>query len=100
MRGLCGAAGIAPETLYRWFRGETEPDLGSIRQLADALTVTRAEIVAAIDGQLPPPDFRRELGEAMREFLQAAQEAGVLALLPSPPAGQDDEHRNEDQASA
>lgn len=85
MRGLCAAAGIAPETLYRWFRGETEPDLGSIRQLAAALEVGRAEIVAAIDGQLPPPNWRSDLDGAMREFVASLQAAELMPPPPNPP---------------
>jgi hypothetical protein len=50
LRGFCAAAGIHPETLYAWFRGETEPNLGSLGQLAATLGVRRWEIVAAMDG--------------------------------------------------
>jgi len=79
MRGLCKEAGITPETLYRWFRGGTDPDLGSVRQLASALKVNRAELVAAIDGQLPPPNFQADLAEAVKVGIaQVLQEQGLV----------------------
>lgn len=80
MRGLCSEAGIAPETLYRWFRGETEPDLGSVRQLADALKVTRAEVVAALDGQLPPPNWQTELAAEVERGMRTVLAEQGLAL--------------------
>jgi transcriptional regulator with XRE-family HTH domain len=62
MRGLCEASGITPETLYAWFRGDNEPSLGLLAQLAEALGVSRWEIVAAMDGEIAarPGDPRLE----------------------------------------
>ena len=52
-RGITGVAdrsGINRDTLYAWFKGEGEPSLSLLQQLADALGVTRSEVVAAIRG--------------------------------------------------
>lgn len=52
IRGLARETGISAETLYRWFRGD-EPELGSLRPLAEALKVRRFQLVAAFDGDGP-----------------------------------------------
>jgi transcriptional regulator with XRE-family HTH domain len=86
-RGISGVAdksGINRDTLYAWFAGQGEPSLDRLEPLAQALGVTRAEIVAAIDGQLPPPNWRADLDGAMREFLASAQAAGVIEVRATP----------------
>ena len=82
--GIAATAGVHRDTLYHWFSGEGEPSLTALRSLADAVKVRRAEIVAAIDGQLPPPDFRSDLQAAMADFLRSGVAAGVLEVLPNP----------------
>lgn len=86
--GIAQAAGINRDTLYHWFGGEGEPSLTAVSALAQALRVSRAEIVAAIDGQLPPPDWRQDLEVAMQDFLRSAQAAGVIEWRASRPASQ------------
>jgi hypothetical protein len=34
---VAGAAGVAPSTWYRWRKGQTEPELGKLRRVADAI---------------------------------------------------------------
>lgn len=90
-RGISGVAdrsGINRDTLYAWFRGEGEPSLDRLEPLAQALGVTRADIVAAIDGQLPPPNWRADLDGAMRDFLASAQAAGVIEVHSTPQPSQ------------
>lgn len=63
IRKLADNAGIDKDTLYMWFRGDGEPSLSSLRGLATALNVERADIVAAMDGLEPqsaaPPKWAR-----------------------------------------
>lgn len=51
--GLASETGITRETLYTWFRGETDPSLSNLAALAAALKVRRTEILAAMDGEAP-----------------------------------------------
>lgn len=53
--GLAAATGLTRETLYSWFRGETEPSLANLRTLAAALGVRPWELVAALDGDEAEP---------------------------------------------
>ena len=67
LRKLADDAKIGPETLYRWFRGTTEPDLGSLARVAAACKVRRVDLVAVMDGvpaptqKEPPPEWAGEL---------------------------------------
>lgn len=65
MRGLAAKAGTTAETLYSWFRGDTEPSLASLTELAAAVGVNRSEILAVMDGLAPTvpldQDLRREI---------------------------------------
>lgn len=70
------------KTLYAWFNG-TPPDLASLGVVASRLGVTRAEIVAAMDGTDFPAALPARLREGMRAFLEAAQAEG---LVPAPPS--------------
>jgi len=56
LRGLAEEASIGPETLYRWFRGDSEPDLGTLARVAVACGVSRTVLVAAMDGEEVPFD--------------------------------------------
>lgn len=61
LRRLADDAKIGPETLYRWFRGDSEPDLGTLRRLAQACGVSRTALVAAMDGEeISTPDPEQE----------------------------------------
>lgn len=86
--GIADKSGINRDMLYAWFNGESEPSLDRLTPLAAALEVTRAELVAAIDGQLPPPNWRADLDAAMRDFLSSAIAAGTIEVRPIPPTSQ------------
>lgn len=88
IRGLCSATNIAPESMYAWFRGETEPQLGSLTKIAEALGVSRVEVLAAMDGQLAEPSeeqARRIAREEALTVLQEAIDAGRIRVLPETP---------------
>ena len=72
LRGLCRKIGVVPETLYGWLRGDNDPSLGGLAALADALGVSRWQIVAAMDGEteIVPLDDRTR--QAIREEVRAA----------------------------
>ena len=82
MRGLCREAGITPEQLYVWFRGEGEPRLDTLGELARALRVTRADLVAALDGYDLQAAIRQEIAReveaAVRPLRDLLLEAGLL----------------------
>lgn len=62
MTSLAVKAGVRRPTLYAWFRAEDAPNMASLRTLAGALGVTRAEIMAAMDST--PLDAINGLSEA------------------------------------
>lgn len=82
--GLAEFTGVKRQQLHEWFAANVEPNLGSLDQLAGKLRVTRAEIVAAMDGQLPPPNWRAELDAAMKDFLASAVASGAIVVPASP----------------
>lgn len=57
--GLAKSIGSSTESIYAWFRGDSEPSMAHLRELAIALDVTRAELVMALDGSGPTPDVAR-----------------------------------------
>ena len=61
--GLAASTGLTRETLYSWFRGETELSLANLRTLSAALGVRPWELVAALDGDEPvvPDDQVRRI---------------------------------------
>lgn len=67
MRGFCRKAGITPETLYSWFRGDTSPSWENLDAIASTLAVKRFQLVAAMDGEAPVV----RLDQATREALRA-----------------------------
>lgn len=81
VNGLADATGVKRQQMYEWFNATVEPNMGSLEKLARGLKVTRAEIVAAMDGQLPPPDWRRELREALATAISEAAVRGAEAAL-------------------
>lgn len=87
---LAAGAHIKRGTLYSWFEGN-EPDLSGLKEVAAYLKVTRAEIVAAMDGDLPPtlvdPALRQAMVEEFRQAIQAAQAEGILPAPPTRPTG-------------
>lgn len=61
IRRLCQDTGLTEEVVHSWFRPKgNEPQLGSLAKLAKGLKLTRAEIVAAMDGVSLPPDTTKE----------------------------------------
>jgi len=66
MLGLAAEAGVNRDTLYGWFGGG-EPSLSALQSLATALQVSRAEIVAAMDGELAPPTIRSAIAAAFEQ---------------------------------
>lgn len=69
IRGLADTAGISADALYKWFRGDSEPSLEALGQLASALGVKRHELVAVLDGERSGTDVVRLLGPESREEL-------------------------------
>lgn len=70
MRGLTAAAGISSDALYRWFRGDAEPTLEALGQVARVLGVRRSVLVAVYDGDQPDTTpLLTALGPEMRAAL-------------------------------
>lgn len=70
IRGLCAKASFVPETVYSWFRGDTEPSLDSLAEIARLLEVNRSEVLAAIDGVTPAVPLDQELREMIAAEVQ------------------------------
>lgn len=88
IRGFCSRSGLTPEVLYSWFRGETEPQLGSITKMANALEVSRVEILAAMDDVTEEPTetmVRRIVRDEQARFLADLAAKGHLRVLPGGP---------------
>lgn len=91
---LASKIGSSTETVYSWFRSDSEPSMSHLRALAEALGVKRSDLVAILDGSAPtsgdaasqdatPADIAdavREQAQAIRDQT-AAINALVLALL-------------------
>ena len=59
---LAQQLGISRRTVSAWMNGSAEPDLGSLRRLAQVLKVPPWRVLAAIDGQeVPGQRLRRRL---------------------------------------
>lgn len=69
--GLAREIQSTSETIYSWFRGDNEPNMGHLAGLAKALGVSRAELVAALDGD-PYPAPPVDSVEARLRALEAA----------------------------
>lgn len=90
IRGLASKMGTTPESMYAWFRNETEPTLGSLTKIAEALSVSRVDVLAAMDGELlePSEDRTREIAQQVAEaVILRAIEQGRLTALPQTPPG-------------
>jgi transcriptional regulator with XRE-family HTH domain len=90
IRGLCKRANVTPEAVYGWFRGENYPSLGHLTGLAEALGVTRSEIVAAIDGYDPAVAQRAQIAEEVEQAVgplrQLLRDAGLVPAGTTPAA--------------
>lgn len=75
MRGLAERMGTSAETLYQWFSDKREPNLDHLARLAEVLsdegpTVTRAELVAVMDGGAPLVPLDAETEALMRQIVE------------------------------
>lgn len=66
---LSKQSGVKRATLYKWFRGASTPDLESLRAIAEKAGVTRAQIVAAMDGQAPLVSLDDRTTAALEELI-------------------------------
>jgi transcriptional regulator with XRE-family HTH domain len=74
IRGLCRAAGITPEAIYKWFRGDTYPDMATLAEMARILMTTRVELVAAMDNEpAPMVSIRHAVHEELTPLIDAVQ---------------------------
>ena len=60
IRGISQELGVAPETMYAWFRGESEPKLPHLTQMAGLMGLSRSLVVAVMDGERPVLDAEAE----------------------------------------
>ena len=59
---LADQLGVSRRTVSAWINGTAEPDLGSLRRLAQVLKIPPWQVLATIDGQdVPDPAPRRRL---------------------------------------
>ena len=73
---LARASGLRRGTLYSWFEGRSEPTLETLGELARVTGRSRAEIVAAMDGQP---------GEPVEDRVAALERAVEGLLRPTAP---------------
>jgi transcriptional regulator with XRE-family HTH domain len=76
IKGLAAKLGISTETMYEWFRDEREPNLDHLTRLGEALSVSRYELVAAMDGELVA-----RVDDRLREMMLEVAEEVVSARL-------------------
>jgi hypothetical protein len=67
-------------------RGESEPDLGSIRRVAMACGTTRAELVAIMDGQQAPIAWPADVAGTMRRVLLEVMDGRTVTSGKDPDA--------------
>lgn len=80
--GLASEIGSSTETIYSWFRGDSEPSMAHLRAIADRLGVRRAVLVAVLDGDPLPGEIDR-LPEALEGRLRALEAALALQARPT-----------------
>ena len=73
IRRLAERLGVAPDTVYSWFRGEHPPDAFDLEALAGLLGVSRWEILAAMDGEEFVVDLRSQ--EALKLLRDVVDQA-------------------------
>lgn len=73
---LAADIGTSTETMYAWFRGASEPNMGHLRGLADQLGVRRAVLVAVLDGDPLPGESDGGVSSGQAEAI-----SGLVALL-------------------
>lgn len=85
IRKLAARMGTSAETLYAWFRGETEPNLAHLRSLAELLEVSRADLVAVMDGETPAGAVEERLRALEAAVALLARSAAEAPQVPSAP---------------
>lgn len=75
IRALAKEIGAVPETLYSWFRGDTDPSLEALAELGRALGLRRSVLVAAMDGEVPSVPVDEDLVALIDARLAAALDA-------------------------
>ena len=78
--GFCDEVGMTRTALYKWFEGKSEPKLGHLTAMAEALRVPRWEIVAAMDGDLDrqQEQIAEEVEAAVAPLRELLRELGLL----------------------
>jgi len=77
-------AGVHYDTLMNWYAGRTLPRPGSLRQIADTLGVSYADMQDAYDGRDPEPPTLVEAIEKLIDELRVGrreQAAATTAIL-------------------
>lgn len=69
LRGLSNEAGISTDSLYKWFRGESEPTLAGLQAVSKVLGVRPYELVAVYHGDRPAGDIRDLMDPEVRQQL-------------------------------
>ena len=82
--GLAERSGLRRQTPYEWAAGRSKPNLGTLKPWADALGVTRAEMVAAMDASAAPlvdPDQLLILADVKQRVDQIMTDGDVRAFV-------------------
>jgi transcriptional regulator with XRE-family HTH domain len=67
---LSDQSGVKRATLYKWFRGASTPDLESLRAVAKIVGVSRAQLVAAMDGDAPVVQLDERTTQALDALIE------------------------------
>lgn len=91
---LSRESGVKRGTIYGWFSGAAQPDLGTLAQIATSLKVPRAALVAAMDDEpLSDPPSAAELVPAVQRAVTEAMDRNLSAsaaqMPPAPPLVRD-----------
>lgn len=83
--GLARSIGSTSETIHSWFRGDSEPSIAHLRDLARELKVSRWEIVAILDGdEVPSRADPEELPRRVRQLELAVDALAQRAIAGEP----------------
>lgn len=85
IKALAAGIGSSTETVYSWFRGDVEPNMGHLRELARMLNVSRSQIVAALDGEAEPLEVETRLAaveETLADLLRSSRTSPAGAASP------------------
>lgn len=74
VNALAAKSGVKRQTLSAWMGNRTDPDLESLRAVADAIDVRLYELVAAMDGEGPVVRVDDRLREMIRQEIEAYRE--------------------------